>query len=162
MSPAPPTRARVTPAFLSTSSAACDGIPLGNPADVELHARRFAARPCALRDRAPSGPSRRAYGLRQASMGPAACRSRRARRQSRPTGAIVTSNAPPDRSYIDARQSEHIEEVCADLRRGSFRPIATASRARFRGRNRSRSVESGDPVKGRPGGTSGGCRVGGV
>ncbi len=34
------------------------------------------------------------------SRGSGSLRSRRARRQSRPTGAIVTSKAPPDRSDI--------------------------------------------------------------
>ena len=112
-------------------------IALGDPADVELHARLQRAGRSARPGRAPSCRSRRASGPRRSAGGSGSFRSRRARRQSRPTGAIVTSNAPPDRSYIRLRSLEHVEQVGADAHRRPRRPTARAARARSRGRNRS-------------------------
>ena len=147
MSPAPPTRARVIPWARRTSMAACRGVTLGDPADVELHPGLLEL----------DGPSRRieqhlvradeCAGLGELP-GSGSLRSRRARRQSRPTGAIVTSKTPlgPREIAWDRARTSNRSALTGT---GGPPPSGRAGTARSRAGSRS-SVASRAAIRRKP------------
>ena len=97
MSPAPATRARVIPCRSQDRDRLVGGVALGDPADVELHAglQELDGPRLGVEQHLSEPTSARALA---SSSGSGSFRSRRARRQSRTTGAIVDVERPAGRS----------------------------------------------------------------
>ena len=97
MSPEPATRAEAIPSRFRTLIASSEAYPLAIPPTSSFIPGRVSWTVRAAGSSRIASEPTRARALASSS-GSGSFFSRRARRQSRTTGAIVTSKAPPDRS----------------------------------------------------------------
>ena len=133
-----------------------EAYPLAIAAEVELHPGLRAAGRSGPSGRASSGRSRPGPGPWRAARGRAASGRGGPVARAGPTGPIVTSKAPPDRSDIACERSRtsNRSSLTGDGRAAG--PVAEPHQLALGVVVAEGRVEGGDPVEGGAGGASGG------